>query len=107
MELIQYSIILVNLDPTSGSEMKKTRPCVIVSPENVNKYLRTVVVCPLTTNTKEYPTRVSVIHEKKSGMIAIDQIRTIDKTRIKKLLGELSEEEKANCKKIINEIFVK
>ena len=62
MDLNQYDIVLVNLDPTVGSEIKKTRPCVIISPNEMNKYLRTIVVAPMTTNTKKYPTRFSVKH---------------------------------------------
>ena len=82
MELKQYSIILVNLDPTVGSEIKKTRPCVIISPDEMNKYLNTIVVAPMTTSLKKYPTRIPVKHNDKEGMVAIDQIRTIDKKRI-------------------------
>ncbi len=89
MELEQYSIVLVNLDPTIGSEIKKTRPCVIASPNEINKYLRTIVVAPITTNLKNYPTRIKIKHNRKNGMVAIDQIRTIDKSRIIKKFGQL------------------
>jgi mRNA interferase MazF len=106
MELKQYSIVLVNLDPTIGSEIKKTRPCVILSPNEINKFLKTIVVAPMTTNLKRYPTRVSVKHNNKNGMIAIDQIRTIDKTRILKRFDRLTKSEIANCKSIIKETFV-
>ena len=106
MELIQYSIVLVNLDPTLGSEIQKTRPCVIVSPVEMNKHLKTIVVCPMTTNTKEYPTRVAVYHDGKSGMIIIDQIRTIDKSRIQKVFGKLNKTEIKMCKEVIKETFV-
>jgi len=106
MELKQYSIVLVNLDPTIGSEIKKTRPCVILSPNEINKFLKTIVVAPMTTNLKKYPTRVSVKHNDKNGMIAIDQIRTIDKTRILKIFDRLTKSEIANCKSIIKETFV-
>ncbi|RMB56511.1 type II toxin-antitoxin system PemK/MazF family toxin [Dokdonia sinensis] len=106
MELKQYSIVLVNLDPTIGSEIKKTRPCVIVSPDEINKYLRTIVVAPMTTNTKDYPTRIPVKYNKKNGMIAIDQIRTIDKSRIIKKFEHLSKPEIQQCKDIIKETFV-
>lgn len=106
MELKQYSIVLVNLDPTIGSEIKKTRPCVILSPNEINKFLKTIVVAPMTTNLKKYPTRVSVKHNNKNGMIAIDQIRTIDKTRILKRFDRLAKSEIANCKSIIKETFV-
>jgi mRNA interferase MazF len=106
MELKQYSIVLVNLDPTIGSEIKKTRPCVILSPNEINKFLKTIVVAPMTTNLKKYPTRVNVKHNDKNGMIAIDQIRTIDKTRILKIVDQLKKSEIANCKSIIKETFV-
>lgn len=106
MELDQYSIVLVNLDPTIGSEIKKTRPCVIISPNEMNKYLRTIVLAPMTTNLKEYPTRVKIIHNQKKGMIAIDQIRTVDKSRIIKVFEKLSNSEIKNCKKVLDETFV-
>ena len=106
MEIIQYSIVLVNLDPTLGSEIKKTRPCVIVSPDEMNKYLNTIVLAPLTTNMKRYPTRVSVEHDGKKGMIVIDQIRTVDKIRILKVLGNLTKSEIKKCKEVIKETFV-
>ncbi len=106
MEIIQYEIVLVNLDPTIGSEIKKTRPCVIISPNELNKYLNTVVIAPMTTNLKKYPTRVSVKHNGKNGMIAIDQIRTVDKKRIVKKFDMLSKLEIKKCKDIIKETFV-
>lgn len=106
MELNQYHIVLVNLDPTIGSEIKKTRPCVIVSPDELNRYLNTIVVAPLTTNLKKYPTRVPVYHDGKKGMIAIDQIRTVDKTRILRIFAKLTPSEVRNCKDIIKETFV-
>ena len=106
MELIQYSIVLVNLDPTLGSEIQKTRPCVIVSPNEMNKHLKTIVICPMTTNTKVYPTRVAVNQDGKSGMIIIDQIRTIDKSRIQKVFGKLNKTEIKMCKEVIKETFV-
>ena len=76
---MQYAIVLVNLDPTVGSEIKNTRPCVVISPNEMNQHLHTVVLAPMTTNLKKYPTRVPVKHQRKSSMIAIDQIRTVDK----------------------------
>ncbi len=106
MELEQYSIVLVNLDPTLGSEIKKTRPCVIVSPNEMNKYLNTIVIAPMTTNLRVYPTRVPISHNNKNGMIAIDQIHTIDKVRIVKVFGKLSNTEINDCKTIIKETFV-
>ena len=73
MDLKQYQIVLVNLDPTIGSEMKKTRPCVILSPNEMNKYLQTIVIAPMTSNSKSYPTRVPVKHNKTKGWIVLDQ----------------------------------
>ena len=106
MELNQYSVILVNLDPTIGSEIKKTRPCVIISPDEMNKFLRTVVVAPMTSNLKAYPTRVPVTTNGKEGMLVIDQIRTIDKQRILKVFDSLSTSEILKCKDVIKETFV-
>ena len=107
MEINQYHIFLVNLDPTIGSEIKKTRPCVVISPNEMNKYLNTVVIAPMTTSSKNYPTRVKIKHVRKTGWIVIDQIRTIDKKRIIKLLGNLSKKEIEEVKGVIKETFVK
>ena len=106
MDLNQYAIVLVNLDPTIGSEIKKTRPCVIISPTEMNKYLNTIVLAPMTTSLKKYPTRVSVNHNGKKGMIAIDQIRTVDKTRIIRIFENLTNSEIEKCKAVIKETFV-
>lgn len=106
MELNQYHIVLVNLDPTMGSEMKKTRPCVIISPNEMNKHLQTIVVAPMTSASKAYPTRVEVNHNKTSGWLVIDQIRTIDRVRIIKVLGTLSDKEVRKVKSIIQETYV-
>lgn len=106
MELKQYAIVLVNLDPIVGSEIKKTRPCVILSPNEMNKYLNTIIIAPMTTNTKQYPTRVPITHNKKQGMIVIDQIRTIDRIRIIKVFDKLNKTEISKCKKVIKETFV-
>jgi len=106
MELSQYQIVLVNLDPTIGSEIKKTRPCVIISPNEMNKHLRTIVVAPMTTKSRKYPTRIEVKHDRKTGWIVIDQIRTIDKQRIIKILGELSNPEIKELKSVLKETFV-
>ncbi|MEM9857596.1 MAG: type II toxin-antitoxin system PemK/MazF family toxin [Bacteroidota bacterium] len=106
MELRQYSIVLVNLNPTRGSEIKKTRPCVIVSPNEMNKYLKTIVIAPMTANLKKYPTRVSVKHKGKKGMVAIDQIRTIDKLRVISVYQGLSKFEIKKCKDVLKETFV-
>src|SRR5437868_3965903 len=106
MDLRQYQIVLVNLDPTIGSEMKKTRPCVIISPDEMNKHLQTIVIAPMTSNSKNYPTRVPVKHNKTKGWIVLDQIRTIDRQRIVKILDKLSEKEIFSVKAIIHETYV-
>lgn len=106
MALKQYDIVLVNLDPTIVSEIKKTRPCLIISPDEINTHLRTVIIAPMTTATKRYPTRVPIQHDGKNGSAAIDQIRTIDKRRIIKLLGHISPKEIRQCKAIIKEALV-
>jgi len=102
----QYDIILVNLDPTIGSEMKKTRPCVVLSPNEMNKYLQTIVIAPMTSSSKNYPTRIEVMHHGQQGWIVIDQIRTIDKNRIVKRFETLSKKEIVNVKDVIRETFV-
>lgn len=106
MELSQYQIVLVNLDPTVGSEIRKTRPCVIISPNEMNKYLQTIVIAPMTTSSKPYPTRVEVKHNKLTGWVVIDQIRTIDRKRVVKSLGQLTEKEVLKTKAIIRETYV-
>ena len=106
MEVNQYQIFLVNLDPTIGSEIKKTRPCIVISPDEMNLHLRTIVIAPMTTSSKNYPTRVKIIHNKKKGQVVIDQIRTIDKRRVVKKLGELSVKEIKEVKAVIRETFV-
>ena len=106
MELEQYQIVLVNLDPTQGSEIKKTRPCVIISPNEMNKYLQTIVVAPMTTSSKPYPTRVEAQHNKTKGWIVLDQIRCVDRTRIVKGFEGLTEKEISKVKAVIRETYV-
>lgn len=106
MEVIQYQVVLVNLDPTIGSEMKKTRPCVIISPDEMNKYLQTIIIAPITSSSKSYPTRVSLKNAKVKGWIVLDQIRTIDRQRLIKPLSILTEKEILNVKSIIRETLV-
>jgi mRNA interferase MazF len=106
MEIMQYEIFLVNLEPTIGSEIKKTRPCVVISPDEMNKYLRTVVIAPMTTSSKNYPTRVEIKLDNKTGWVVLDQVRTIDKQRIIKSLGRLSKPEVKEVKSIIKETYV-
>lgn len=106
MEISQYQIILVNLDPTLGSEIKKTRPCIVISPNEMNKFLNTVVIAPMTTSSKNYPTRIEVRHDNKIGWIVLDQIRTIDKQRIIKDLGRLTKSEINELKSVLKETYI-
>ena len=106
MELKQHQVVLVNLDPTIGSEMKKTRPCVILSPNEMNKHLQTIVIAPMTSSSKSYPTRVEIKHNKTKGWIVLDQIRTVDRQRIIKVLDQLTESEVVKTKSVLKETFV-
>jgi len=99
----QYSIVLVNLDPTIGSEIKKTRPCVIISPNEMNFNINTVIIAPMTSKTKNYPTRVKIDD---NSYVVLDQIRTIDKQRIIKKLGELDIKIVLQIKQVIKEMLV-
>jgi mRNA interferase MazF len=82
-------VFLVNLDPTIGSEIKKTRPCVVISPDEMNRHLRTVIVAPLTSQGRLYPTRVRCLFDGKEGLIVLDQIRTVDVTRLVRKVGRI------------------
>lgn len=106
MEIKQYEIVLVNLNPTIGSEIKKTRPCIVISPNEMNKYLRTVVIAPMTTSSKNYPTRVEIKHNGKIGWVVLDQIRTVDQQRIIKVLGRMTKPEIKEIKSVLKETFV-
>jgi mRNA interferase MazF len=103
---LQYEIVVVNLDPTIGSEIKKKRPCLIVSPNEMNRHLATVVVCPITSQSKNYPTRVSFELDGQINWIVIDQIRTIDKGRVTKTIGRLDDESIKQVKEIIKKTYV-
>ncbi|MGF1585180.1 MAG: type II toxin-antitoxin system PemK/MazF family toxin [Bacteroidales bacterium] len=102
----QYQIVLVNLDPAMGSEIRKTRPCVIISPDEMNRHLRTLIVAPVTSRSKNYPTRIKVQVDDKSGWLVIDQIRTIDKQRVVKSFGRLKDAEIESIRLVIKETFV-
>lgn len=106
MEIVQYQIVLVNLDPTIGSEIKKTRPCVVLSPDEMNANLQTVVIAPMTSASKPYPTRVKVRHNHTNGWIVLDQIRTIDRRRIIRTFDVLKSKEIAAVKSVIFEAYV-
>ena len=106
MPYSQYDIVIVNLDPTIGVEIQKTRPCVIVSPDEMNRHLGTVVICPITSQSRSYPTRIEFDLERRLNWIVIDQIRTIDKIRILKTIGSLEMETILVLKSVIQETFV-
>src|SRR5271157_117054 len=86
----RFDVYLVSLDPTLGSEIRKTRPCVIVSPDESNRHLATVIVAPMTTKGRDYPTRIACRFQGKRGQVVLDQLRTVDKTRLVKRLGMIS-----------------
>ena len=106
MELKQYRIVVVNLDPTIGSEIKKTRPCVIISPNEMNQHLNTLLIAPLTSTAKNYPTRVQVKSGRKNAWVVLDQLRTIDKKRVVGFMNTLKPEEIRCIKAIIKEAYV-
>jgi len=102
----RFDVFLVNLDPTVGSEIRKTRPCVVISPDEMNRWIRTVIIAPMTTKKRDYPTRVVSRFQGKDGQIVLDQIRTVDKTRLVKKLGRLDEAEQRAVLDTLAEMFV-
>ena len=101
----RFDIFLVTLDPTQGAEMQKTRPCVVLSPDEMNQHLATVIVAPMTTTEREYPTRVAFVLSGKKGQIALDQIRTIDQSRLIKKLDHLSKPVQRKVLTTLQEMF--
>ncbi len=101
----RFEVYLVNLDPVKGSEIKKTRPCLIVSPNEMNQYISTVIVAPMTTKIRDYPTRTTCEFDGKKGQIVLDQIRTIDKSRLVQKLGDIDEEIKERILGILGDMF--
>ena len=105
MVVNRFDVYLINLDPTVGSEIQKIRPCLIISPDEMNKYIRTVIVAPLTSAGKDYPTRVSCNFKKKRGQIVLDQIRTIDKARLIKKLDSIDPETQLEVISVLQRLF--
>ena len=101
----RFDVYLVNLDPTIGHEVRKTRPCLIVSPDEMNQYIGTVIVAPMTTKGRDYPTRVNFTFQGKKGQIVLDQIRTIDKIRLIKRLGKIDKNTAQKVLEILAEMF--
>ena len=103
----QYEIYLVNLDPTIGHEIRKTRPCVIISPDEMNKTIKTVIIAPMTTKSHKYPTRIEVKLQGKNGYIVLDQIRTVDKQRLIKKIKSLDDNRINKIKNILMEMLIR
>ncbi|MBU1121076.1 MAG: type II toxin-antitoxin system PemK/MazF family toxin [Candidatus Omnitrophica bacterium] len=106
MVITQYDIYLISLDPTVGREIKKSRPCVIISPDEMNTNIATIIIAPMTTRSHDYPTRVALKFQRKHGWVVLDQIRTVDKKRLIKRLGKVDEETSQQIKAIIKEMLV-
>lgn len=106
MVINQYDIFWIDLNPTIGHEIKKVRPCVILSPDEMNFNIDTIIIAPMTTKSRSYPTRIKITFEKKSGWIVLDQIRTIDKIRLKEKAGHLDKIKIAEVKSILKEMLI-
>lgn len=106
VEINQYHIYLVNLDPTVGHEIKKTRPCLVISPAEMNRHLKTVMIAPMTTKSHDYPSRVALRFEGKQASIVLDQIRTVDRGRLVKELGKLDLRHVRKVKDVVREMLV-
>ena len=101
----RFDIYLVSLDPTLGSEYRKTRPCVVVSPDELNRRVATIIIAPMTTVSRSYPTRIACRFEDKDGQVVLDQLRTMDKTRLVRRLGRLTDEEQKAVLAGLAELF--
>ena len=106
MVINQFEVFLVDLDPTKGHEIQKTRPCVIISPDEMNSNIGTLIIAPMTTKSKAYPSRIEIKFDKKQGWIVLDQIRTIDKSRLVKKLGIIQKEEIIQVKNVLQEMLI-
>ena len=105
MVVKRFDVFLVNLDPTIAREIEKTRPCLVISPNEINHHIATVIVAPMTTKGQTYPTRVTCQFQGQNGQIVLDQIRTVDKTRLVKLLGQISVEEQKTVLDVLAQMF--
>ncbi len=105
MEINRFEVFLVNLDPTLGHEIKKTRPCLIISPNEMNHNISTVIVAPMTSKGKNYPTRITCSFKGKNGQIVLDQIRTVDRKRLVKKLGVISKNAQTKTINLLQEMF--
>ena len=105
MEVSRFEVYLVNLDPTIGREIKKTRPCLIISPDEMNRHIRTVIIAPMTAKARPYPTRVACRFKGKPGQVVLDQLRTIDKERLSKRLGRIDSRVAEAILLVLSEMF--
>lgn len=105
MEVGRFDVFVVALDPTVGKEIRKSRPCVVISPDEMNAWISTVIIAPLTTKGRDYPTRVNCTFKGKRGQIVLDQIRTVDKARLVKKLGTLEKKTGGKALMILQEMF--
>ncbi len=101
----RFEVYLINLDPSVGHEIKKLRPCLIISPDEMNRHIKTVIIAPMTTKGREYPTRISCRFKGKSGQIVLDQIRTVDKIRLTKKLGVINLDTQKKVISVLSEMF--
>lgn len=101
----RFDVYLVGLDPTIGSEIQKTRPCIVISPDEMNDNIRTIIIAPMTSASKDYPTRVPCNFKKKEGYIVLDQIRTIDKSRLIKRLGSIDPKAQLDVVTVLQRMF--
>jgi mRNA interferase MazF len=105
MVVKRFDVYLINLDPTIGGEIRKTRPCLIVSPDEMNRFIRTVIVAPMTTKGTVYPTRIPCKFRRRRGQVVLDQIRTVDKTRLVTRLGKIDTQTQGEVLSILGEMF--
>jgi mRNA interferase MazF len=105
MVVKRFDVYLINLDPTVGSKIRKTRPCLVISPDEMNRFIRTVIVAPMTTKGAQYPTRVTCKFQGKQGQVVLDQIRAVDKARLVRRLGKVSQQTRAEVLSVLNEMF--
>lgn len=106
MEIMQqFDVYLVRLDPTEGAEIKKTRPCVIISPDVMNKHLQTIIVAPMTTSTDKNPVRIECSFKGKKGLVKLDHIRSVSKIRLTKKLGKIDIAASTEIKSALQEMF--
>jgi mRNA interferase MazF len=105
MVVKRFDVFLINLDPIIGSEIKKTRPCLVISPDELNRHINTVIIAPMTTQGRPYPSRVACKFQGKQGQIVLDQLRTVDKTRLVKKLGRLEVKIQTQVLLILGELF--